>query len=81
MSPFFLNLLETIFLKEVNLKVTWRCNVMSDRFKVQKKITYNSGTFRITIPKMFIENLGLKEGDDVTLIYKDNKTLIITTEE
>ncbi|MBN1331254.1 MAG: AbrB/MazE/SpoVT family DNA-binding domain-containing protein [Candidatus Heimdallarchaeota archaeon] len=54
---------------------------MSDRFKVQKKITYNSGTFRITIPKMFIENLGLKEGDDVTLIYKDNKTLIITTEE
>ena len=54
---------------------------MADSFKVKKKITYNSGTFRVTIPKAFIENLGLKDGDEVTLIYKDSKTLIITTEE
>jgi AbrB family looped-hinge helix DNA binding protein len=54
---------------------------MSENFSVKKKITYNSGTYRITIPKMFIENLGLKEGDEVTLIYKDSNTLIISTEK
>ncbi|MHA1124883.1 MAG: AbrB/MazE/SpoVT family DNA-binding domain-containing protein [Candidatus Heimdallarchaeota archaeon] len=54
---------------------------MSNSFKVKKKISYNSGTFRVTIPKAFIENLGLQDGDEVTLVYKDSKTLIITTEE
>jgi len=54
---------------------------MPNNFSVKKKISYNSGTYRITIPKSFIENLGLKEGDEVTLIYKDNKTLIISAEE
>ena len=54
---------------------------MTENFSVKKKVTYNSGTYRITIPKSFIENLGLKEGDEVTLIYKDSKTLVITTEE
>ena len=72
--------METIFLKEVNLKVSGGSE-MPNNFSVKKKISYNSGTYRITIPKSFIENLGLKEGDEVTLIYKDNKTLIISTEE
>jgi len=54
---------------------------MSDNFTVKRKITYNAGTYKITIPKLFIENLGLKEGDEVTLIYKDSNTLIISKNE
>ncbi len=54
---------------------------MSEGFKVKKKIIYNSKTYRLTIPKSFIENMGLKAGDEVTLIYKDKNTLIISTKE
>ncbi|MHA1186909.1 MAG: AbrB/MazE/SpoVT family DNA-binding domain-containing protein [Candidatus Heimdallarchaeota archaeon] len=32
-----------------------------------------------TIPKSFIENLDLSPDDEVTLIYKDENTLIIST--
>ncbi|MHA1185505.1 MAG: AbrB/MazE/SpoVT family DNA-binding domain-containing protein [Candidatus Heimdallarchaeota archaeon] len=52
---------------------------MSHELKVKKKITYYNGTYRLTIPKIIIENLGLEKGDEVTIIYKDSKTLIIST--
>ena len=54
---------------------------MSEELKTKKKLTYYNGTYRITIPKILIENMGLKAGDEITIIYKDSKTLILTTEE
>ncbi len=54
---------------------------MSQELKIKKKVTYYNGTYRITIPKILIENLGLKKGDEVTIIYKDSETLIITTKD
>ncbi|NPD90603.1 MAG: AbrB/MazE/SpoVT family DNA-binding domain-containing protein [Asgard group archaeon] len=54
---------------------------MSEEFKVKKRITYNGGVYRISIPKLIIDNMGLQKGEEVTIIYKDSKTLIITTEE
>lgn len=55
--------------------------LMSEELKTKKKLTYYNGTYRITIPKILIENMGLKAGDEITIIYKDSKTLILTTEE
>jgi len=52
---------------------------MSKGFKVKRKITFNSGVYKLTIPKSFIENLDLSPDDEVTLIYKDENTLIIST--
>lgn len=54
---------------------------MPEEFKVKKRITYNGGVYRLSIPKLIIDNLGLKKGDEVTIIYKDSKTLIITTKD
>lgn len=45
---------------------------------VKKKLSYNSGVYRVPVPKIFIDNMGLKKGDEVIVIYKDENTLLIT---
>jgi len=54
---------------------------MPEEFRVKKKITYNGGVYRVSIPKLIIESMGLEKGDEVTIIYRDSKTLLITLEE
>ena len=50
---------------------------MSKEFKTKRKITYNSGIYKLSIPKMYIENMGLEAGSEVYLVYVDEDTLMI----
>jgi antitoxin component of MazEF toxin-antitoxin module len=50
--------------------------LMIHEYKVKRKLQEQSGSYMIALPKMWVESLGLKESQELTLIFNGKVTII-----
>ena len=43
----------------------------------RKKLTKTGGSLRVIIPKVVIDELGIKEGDEAELVYDEEEGVVI----
>lgn len=48
---------------------------------MKRKITYNAGMYRTSLPKKIVEMLGLKDGDYIQYLIHDDGTITIKKAE
>ena len=44
---------------------------MSHEYKVKRKLQEQSGSYFVVLPKMWIESLGLKQGDRMVVVFNE----------
>lgn len=54
---------------------------MSHEYKTTRNLHEQGGSLLITLPKFWVEALGLKKGDQVTLVVNDTLTIIPPSEQ
>ena len=42
---------------------------MSHKYKVKRKLQEQSGSYFVVLPKIWVESLGLKQGDDMSVTF------------
>ena len=52
-----------------------------NEYRTTRKLQEQGGSFLITLPKFWVQKMGLKEGDQVTVVVNDILKIVLLSKE